>query len=167
MKVSYDEGLASHIGPESCGGVRKERSRSVDRGTCGLGIESRKIQNRRADAYSVARKATPHQVAIARPRAGAAGSQTSCTHGRILREMPSPLEAKPPDRKPGDPAFGLRLSAGPCREPERGTTAMHECGKSDRFVVPMKSPNKGGVLLPAEGMEERRLAKESPDGKTG
>lgn len=167
MKVSYDEGPASHIGPESCGGVREDRSRSVDRGTCGLNIESRKLQNRRADAYFTMRKAMSHRVVIARPEADAAGSQTSCTHGRILRETPSPLEANPPDRKPGDPAFDLRLSPGPCREPERGTTAMYECGKSDRFVVPMKSPNKGGVLPPAEGMEERRLAKESPDGKTG
>ena len=109
MKESYDEGLASHIGPESCGGVRKDRSRSVDRGTCGLNIESRKSQNRRADAYFTAWKAMSHRVVIARPEVDAAGSQTSCTHGRILREMPSPLEAKPPDRKPGDPAFGLRL----------------------------------------------------------
>src|SRR5471032_2857375 len=104
MKESYEEGLASHIGPESCGGVRKDRSRSVDRGTCGLNIESRKFKNRRADAYFIAWKATSRQVAIARPEADAAGSKTSCTHGRILRETPSPLESKPPDRKPGDPA---------------------------------------------------------------
>ena len=43
---------------------------------------------------------------------------------------------------------------------------MHGCGKSDRPVVPMKSPNKG-VLSPAEGMEGRGLAKENAAGKTG
>ena len=44
---------------------------------------------------------------------------------------------------------------------------MNESGKSDKPIVPAKSPNKGGVLLPAEEMEGRGLAKESPDGKTG
>jgi hypothetical protein len=99
MKESYDEGIASHIGPESCGGVRKDRHRSVDKGTCGLGIESRKIQNRRADALSVARKVTPHRTVIARFEADAAGSQTPCTHGRILwRASPSPRR---PGLRPG------------------------------------------------------------------
>jgi hypothetical protein len=47
---------------------------------------------------------------------------------------------------------------------------MHEHGKSDRRVVPAKSPNKGqdelpqGLtrLTPAEAMEGRRLAKSNP-----
>ena len=91
MKEPDNEGPASHIGPESCGGDRKDRSRSVDRSTRGLGVESRKIQSRCADAHSAARKATPHRAAIARPGADAAGSEAPSTHERILhgsREIP-------------------------------------------------------------------------------
>ena len=91
MKEPDNEGPASHIVPESCGGDRKDRNRSVDRGTCGPGVESRKIQNRCADAHSVARKATSHRAAIARPGADAAGSEAPSTHERTLhgsREIP-------------------------------------------------------------------------------
>jgi hypothetical protein len=51
--------------------------------------------------------------------------------------------------------------AGPRFEPARGTRAMHGLGKSDRPIVPGKSPNKtGGAPPAAEGMEGRGLAKE-------
>src|SRR5688572_13529637 len=51
---------------------------------------------------------------------------------------------------------------------------MHEHGKSDRRVVPAKSPNKGqdeppqglARLTPAEAMEGRRLAKSNPHQRT-
>ena len=40
---------------------------------------------------------------------------------------------------------------------------MNERGKSDRPIVPKKSPNKGDVAAsPAEGAEGRGLAKENP-----
>src|SRR6266478_202399 len=42
MQKSCESGLATHIGPESCGAARKGRRRSVDRGTCGPGIQPRK-----------------------------------------------------------------------------------------------------------------------------
>ena len=52
MEVPYDEGLASHIGPESCAGGQGRR-RSVDRGKCGAGIEPRKeVQLRGADGVN-------------------------------------------------------------------------------------------------------------------
>jgi hypothetical protein len=41
IEEPYGEGVASHTGPESCVVVRKGCGRSVDRGTCGLGIEPR------------------------------------------------------------------------------------------------------------------------------
>ena len=51
---------------------------------------------------------------------------------------------------------------------------MHEHGKSDRRVVPTKSPNKGAdeppprgaCAKPAEAMEGRRLAKSNPQQQT-
>ncbi len=45
MKVPYDEGLATHIGPESCVCSCKACKRSVDRGKCGPGIEPRKLKS--------------------------------------------------------------------------------------------------------------------------
>lgn len=43
---------------------------------------------------------------------------------------------------------------------------MNGCGKSDNFVVPAKSPNKGGdASASAEGAEERRLAKGNAAGR--
>ncbi len=40
---------------------------------------------------------------------------------------------------------------------------MHERGKSDSPIVPGKPPNKGaGAPAPAEGVEERGLAKGNP-----
>jgi hypothetical protein len=40
---------------------------------------------------------------------------------------------------------------------------MNERGKSDSPIVPGKLPNKGcGALQPAEGVEERGLAKGNP-----
>ncbi len=39
MKEPYGEGLATHTGPESCVWHSRGCRRSVDRGTCGLGIE--------------------------------------------------------------------------------------------------------------------------------
>ena len=99
MKEPDDEGVASHIGPESCVGVRKGVRRSVDRGTCRRSIESRKNRERCADAHSAAWKATLPRVAIARPVAGTAGSEASSMHGHVLRgAAPSP---RGPGPRPG------------------------------------------------------------------
>ena len=35
MKVSYDEGVASHVGPESCGPVRKDMLEALTGGDAG------------------------------------------------------------------------------------------------------------------------------------
>lgn len=91
MKESYGKGLASHADPESCGGVREDDRRSVDRGRRGLGIEPRKHHVRDADTASVLWKATPRPAANARPAAGPAGSETPCTRrntSRGSREIP-------------------------------------------------------------------------------
>ena len=42
MRESYREGLASHSGPEPCGGGRKAALEALDRGICRQGIELRK-----------------------------------------------------------------------------------------------------------------------------
>lgn len=50
---------------------------------------------------------------------------------------------------------------GPRWEPIEGTPTMNEHGKSDRVVVPQKSPNKAGSNA-AEVMEGSTRAKENP-----
>src|ERR1700739_4840363 len=42
MQKSYECEVATHIGPESCGAVRKNSVEAFDRGTCGPGIQPRK-----------------------------------------------------------------------------------------------------------------------------
>ena len=49
MKESYEKGLASHLGPELCGGDRKVAAEAFCRGTRRLGIELRNQRIRRAD----------------------------------------------------------------------------------------------------------------------
>ena len=51
-----------------------------------------------------------------------------------------------------------RGAGGTCREVQGRTPTMNEHGKSDRSVVPVKSPNNAGQLA-AEGMEGIGLAK--------
>jgi hypothetical protein len=51
MRESYREGLASHSGPEPCGGSRKAAPEALDRGICRLGIELRNQPLR--DAHGV------------------------------------------------------------------------------------------------------------------
>ncbi len=49
-------------------------------------------------------------------------------------------------------------SGGPCQEVYGRNLMMYEHGKSDRFVVPEKTPNKAGSPV-AEGLEGKDLAK--------
>src|ERR1700675_4272542 len=130
------------------------RRRSVDRGKCRLGIELRNPYCPGCRRGDVTRKAT----SIDPPSRGSAESRG------VADPMHAPKhftrEENPPVRKPGDPGFGLGFGPGPCRELERGTTAMDEPGKSDEFIVPVKSPNRAdGAPRAAEGMEGRDSAK--------
>lgn len=54
MEELHDEGLASHIDPESCAGIPQGARRSVDRGTHRLGIEPRNQPFRDADTVTYA-----------------------------------------------------------------------------------------------------------------
>ena len=58
MKEPYGEGLAIHAGPESCVLHPRGCGRSVDRGTCGLGIEPRKNMHSRRRPCATMGKAT-------------------------------------------------------------------------------------------------------------
>jgi hypothetical protein len=146
MKESYGEGLATHTGPESSGVVRL---RSVDRGTCGPGNQPRK-------------QLPPGRRRCKEKRKAPSGAS-------IPRDAPEPRAVRDPvhvrkhlAREPGDPVFthgGWRR--GSRREVQGRTATMNEHGKSDRPVVPAKSPNNAGQPV-AEGMEGRGLAKGNP-----
>jgi hypothetical protein len=73
-------------------------------------------------------------------------------------------------REPGGPTSGHgRWCRGPHRESaNRSTPMMHRRRKSDRPVVPGKSPNKGSAAAapPAEEREGRGLAKGNPRKQT-
>ena len=59
MKVLYDEGLATHVGPESCGHLREGVPEALTGEHAGWAMEPRKqriVQG--ADAVRVMRKAT-------------------------------------------------------------------------------------------------------------
>src|SRR5213593_509597 len=120
--------------------------RSVDRGTCGPGIEPRKNIAPGCRRCKEKRKATP-SASISREASGP----------RAVRD---PVHVrKHLAREPGDPSSARGCSSGgPCREVDRRTPTMNGQGKSDRPVVPAKSPNKTGASV-AEGMEGRGLAK--------
>src|SRR3984893_1331640 len=122
------------------------RRRSVDRGTCGPGIEPRK-------------KLTPGRRRCGRKRKAPLGTP-------ISRGVPESRAVRDPvhvrrhlAREPGDPksAQGCRCR-GTRREVQGRTPMTNGPGKSDRPVVPEKFLNNAGQPA-AEGMEGSGLAK--------
>src|SRR6267143_526320 len=124
----------------------QERRRSVDRGTCGPGIQPRK-------------KLTPGRRRCRRKRKAPSGAPISrgAPESRAVRDpvhVPRHLA-----REPGDPKSAQGSSClGTHREVSGRTPMTNGPGKSDSPVVPEKSPNKAGQPA-AEGMEGRGLAK--------
>jgi hypothetical protein len=85
MKELHVEGLATHDGPESCGGSREGTVEAFDRGTCGPGIEPRNQTIQGADA--VIRSGRQHARRREREEASdPARSKTPSTYGTSLRE---------------------------------------------------------------------------------
>ena len=122
------------------------RRRSVDKGTCGPGIQPRKNipPGRRR-----------------RKEMGKAPSGAPISRGVLeSRAVRDPVHVrKHLAWEPGDPAFtpdGICL--GTHREVQGHTPMMNEHGKSDRSVIPAKSPNKAGQPV-AEGTEGSGLTK--------
>ena len=79
------EGVATHDGPESCGGVREDVAEALNRGMHGRGIELRNQHIRGADAVQRKRKAT-RRASLCEMLAGPAQSKTRCTCRTFLRE---------------------------------------------------------------------------------
>src|SRR6185503_16970150 len=124
--------------------------RSVDRGTCGPGIQPRKTITPGCRRCKEKRKA-PLGASISRDATGP----------RAVRD---PVHVRQHlAREPGGPVVthcGWR--GGTRREVFGRTPTMNDHGKSDRPVVPVKSSNNAGPVPVAEGMEGSGLAKGNP-----
>ena len=151
MKVPYDEGVASHIGPESCASDRKGAGEALTGESAGrvLSRESRLASGcRRGHQSRKAKRAVP----IAR------GTGWPCV-------VEDPAHAwKLSAREPGDPTSALgRWPWGTRHESARSTVAMNERGKSDRPIGTEETFEQGqGRGLPAERVEGRGLTKGNP-----
>jgi hypothetical protein len=84
MKVSYDEGVAIHVGSESCVGVREDTGEALTGESAGWVLSSEILNVRDADAVmSRGRQHRPIRQREDRP--GPAESQTPGTHRSISR----------------------------------------------------------------------------------
>src|SRR6267378_3569136 len=95
MKKSYESGVATHIGPESCGAARKGGVEALTGERAGR-VFSR-VRNSLRDADAVGESGRPHRVHRYREvRQSPARSETPSTYAdtsRGNREIPSPPRA--------------------------------------------------------------------------
>jgi hypothetical protein len=95
MKKSYESGVATHIGPESCGAAREGGVEALTR-ECAGRVFSRVRQSLR-DADAVGESGRPHRVHRYREvYQSPARSETPCTYVDTSlgnREIPSPPRA--------------------------------------------------------------------------
>ena len=122
--------------------------RSVDRGTCGPGIEPRKEKLLRGAHGVVCSEGNMESFVIARafppPRGPRPCARTEVIYTGAGRSRLWPW----------------RWSKGPRCESGRNTTAMHGSGKSDRLIVAVKRLNKdNGAPSSAENVEPSSLTK--------
>jgi len=122
--------------------------RSVDRGTCRLGIELRNNRDQSADVVQHGGRQYRRMRHRKCPQ-DAAQSKTPGMHGNSTRE-----NRETPSTPAGEDAAG-RLEKALSQK-----SNMYVDGESDGRVVPTKCPNKG-EQAPAEGMEGRRPTKEN------
>src|SRR5713101_7199644 len=95
MKRSYESGSATHIGPESCGAIRKNGVEALTGERAGRVLS--RVRNLLRDADAVRRSGRPHlerryREALQSP----AQSETPCTYVNTSlgnREIPSPPKA--------------------------------------------------------------------------
>ena len=144
MKVSYNEDLASHIGPESCVGNRKVAVEALTGGGAGqvLSRESRLTSGCRRRQN--VRKAT-RNISISR----------EMLWPRVVGD---PVHArKLSAREPGGPVSdrsGWRY--GPRCESQGSTTAMNRDRKSDRPICTEEAVEQKRVGFPPAGIVEGR-----------
>lgn len=91
MQESHDEGVANHIGPESCVSAREVAREALTGGSAGRGMELRKHTNFRTPTFMVAGGRQHSEQRQRELLWGPARSKTLCTYGHISsrnREIP-------------------------------------------------------------------------------
>ena len=149
MKVRYGKDQANHSGPESCGGHREVSVEALTGETGRPAIEPRNQESGVPTLLSEAEGDMGHGV-NRRSCSDPARSKTLSMPGSLLHRSWEVSSA--PDR----------ASSGGARKVNNPNLAIDAAEKSDMFVVPRKSPNKG-VVVPAEVMEGRSVAKGNTD----
>ena len=115
MKESHDEGLASHIGPESCIVAREGEGEALTGESAGQ-VLSREMREPLRGADAVERSGRPDRARRQRKtRPDPARSETLGMHGHTLRGN---REIPPPSRPPG------RYRIGKSKDVRRGCTVM-------------------------------------------
>ena len=152
MKESYGEGVASHTVAKSCVGVRKGAGKAL------TGVHTGPVLSREIVA--------PPQGGLLRGADAVEDSGRPHRKRRQGKALTDPARSLDPvhvwkhlAREPGDPTALCREGGGRAhREVVRRTPMMNGCGKSDRLIVPTKSPNNA-VTRAAEAVEGRGLTK--------
>ena len=85
MKESYGEGLATHTGPESCGGARKSSAEALTGVRAGQVLSRERDFLRGADAVRRSGRHDPSHR-YREMRRDPARSETLCTYGNTSRE---------------------------------------------------------------------------------
>jgi hypothetical protein len=127
MKVSCNEGIASHVGPESCGEDRKVLIEALTGESAGRVWSLENVTLWGADDFASCGR-QQRSVRYGEGRTHPTWSKTPCTHRSISRGS-------------REIQVLARHVAGPRRESERSTTAMNGPWKSDEPIVPAKLAN--------------------------
>jgi RNA-directed DNA polymerase len=143
MKVQHGKDLASHSGPESCGGAREGVAEALTGETGGSAIEPRNPDFGTPTQLSDA-EGNMDQGDLSESWGSPARSETLHTPGSFLHRSWE-ISAVPGETTPGGPGKAKSRTPGPTAE------------KSDALVVPGKPSNKGDQ--PAEMVEGRSAAK--------
>ena len=140
MKESHDEGPASHVGPESCGGDRKVAGEALTGGTAGQVLS---CEIKLSGTPTLLTEAEGNTVAgdHGEPAAGPAQSQTlkegpafrrtqgNSTHGNREAPRSSAEDGEPADRS---------------EKAQSRSSDMYERGESDDRVVPEQTAKESG-----------------------
>lgn len=149
MKEPYIEELATHDDPESCAGRRKEAGEALTGARVGRVLSRENRRNQGADDVVLSGRQHGH-ARHGECMTDPARSKTPSMRGNSTREN---REIPYPPRKDGSEGrVGKVIDRNP---------TMNGYGKSDRRMVPTKSPNKsnGATQSDAEVMEGKRLTK--------
>jgi len=141
VQVRHEEGVANHLGPESCAHICEDVSEASIGERTGQPLSRETSEPSGVDAFQIAEDNT-YGRANASARTTRRGRRP--WHVRTLRE-----------REPGDLASGQwPMAVGPHRKGEEPSPMMHGHEKSDPAVVAKKPTNNAGQLV-AELVERR------------